>query len=436
MAKDDIICNTDDKNFVPNDKNMQQINRMQQIINDIDSIYYKYDKIQSNTPKKRHDFILHKTKGNLINKTKQRTAHGEQMNTITEESIIKRGGGIPSGVRRASTIRRHQTLGTCSTVLDQDRYSSNSRYNFFVEIWCFLLKVSGTTDTTLCNKPIRMDTNRFNYTFSFNGFIIVLRVNTKRTHDGCWQTAYSIIININPHDIHFTLFYNIYRDSSGNRCRPDESSALHISVINRTTSGKYRLYIPWEYISNSGYDAREFFISSIYKISYYLLAGGTTCKGYEINPDYTVLIRHIDSLPSVVSTSEKRTDVVNKMGKLAIDLADELNGFYRSCVSPRTFDIKFACPPHTVPHTGGNKKISKKLERYLLKQKKYIYKLKLLRKNKVKNKVKIIKQNKVLKNLKIKIKKEKAMAKEKLKKQKAKEKTKKVHITKKLKNKK
>ena len=132
------------------------------------------------------------------------------------------------------------------------------------------------------------------------------------------------------------------------------------------------------------------------------------------------------------------------MKELAGHLANELNGFYITLDSPRHFPISSACRGYHTG-TGGNKKISKKLERYLLKQKEYINKLKLLRKNKLKNKVKIIKQNKLLKNLKIKIKKEKAKTKEKLKKQKAKEKLKKqkekeklkkVHIAKKLKNKK
>ena len=427
MVKYTIYNSYDDDHILTKFESNPQYERIKKIINDIDSIDYKYDKIQ--TPHKGPDMILHQTQEHLISK-----AHTARN---VKKSIIQRGG-----VPRASTIRRHQTLGTCGTVSDLDRVSSNSRYNFFVEIWCFLLKVSGTSDRNLCNKPIRMDTNRFNYTFSFNGFIIILRVNTKPSADGCSQTAYSIIINISPHDIHFTLFYNIYRDSRGNRCWPDrhdESSALHITVINRT-AGKYRLYIPWEYVSNSDKDARELLISSIYKISYYLLAK-KTCNGIDITQldsrtlNYDNLITSISSLPSAVGYPV-RTDVAGKMKQLAIDLAGELNGFYRSCASPRTFDISNQCPPHT----GGNKKISKKLEKYLLKQKEYINKLKLLRKNKLKNKVKIIKQNNLLKNLKIKIKKEKAMAKEKLKKQKAKakeklkkQKTKKVHITKKIK---
>ena len=288
-----------------------------------------------------------------------------------------------------------------------------------------------------------MNRNRFNYTFSFKGFIIILRVNTKRSPDGCWQTAYSIIINITPHDIHFTLFYNIYRDPMGNHCSPerrDESSALHITVINKITGGKYRLYIPWEYVSNSDKDARELLISSIYKISYYILYE-KTCQDKSLKQDYMNLIRHIDSIPSARGTSVRK-DVSDKMKNLAEDLASELDSFYKDCDSRRSFDISTACPGYHTgePHTGGNKKISKKLERYLLKQKEYINKLKLLRKNKLKNKVKIIKQNNLLKNLKIKIKKEKAMAKEKLKKEKAKakeklkkQKAKKVHITKKIK---
>ena len=428
----DIINNSDDI-LTKFESNPDLTRRIQEIIDDIESIKYSY--VVVDTREKRDD-ILHRKQRNF-NKTRQREAYHNQINTIRGQSIISHGGVIP----RASTIRRQQTLGTCGTVSDLDRYSSNSRYNFFVEIWCFLLKVSGTASyDTLCTKPIRMDRDIFNYTFSFNGFIIVLRVNTKRSSDGCWQTAYSIIINISPYDIHFTLFYNIYRDSRENRCRSDESSALHITVVTRGAGGdKFRLYIPWEYVSNSDNDAREFFISSIYKISYYLLAVGTTCNGYEINPANNDLITRIGSLPSATRDSPVLTDVSNRMKQLAIDLAHELNLFYRNCDSSRTFDIRTACGPHA----GGNKKISKKLEKYLLKQTEYINKLKLLRKNKLKNKLKIIKQNKLLKNLKIKIKKEKAKAKEKLKKQKEKlkkqkekEKLKKVHIAKKLKNKK
>ena len=37
------------------------------------------------------------------------------------------------------TIHRQETLGACSSVLDQDRGSTNSRYNFFVEIWWFFI---------------------------------------------------------------------------------------------------------------------------------------------------------------------------------------------------------------------------------------------------------------------------------------------------------
>jgi hypothetical protein len=435
-----IIYNSDyDDDIHTKFESNPQYERIKKIISDIEDMGYEWEKHVVDDSGKKHVGFLNINNRIPINKKETRARQRGIMSRVRQDAS-QHGGGIPT----ARPISRQQTLGTCGTVSDLDRVSSNSRYNFFVEIWCFLLKVSGTSDRNLCNKPIRMDTNRFNYTFSFNGFIIILRVNTKPSPDGCSQTAYSIIINITPHDIHFTLFYNIYRNSSGNRCRSDESSALHITVV-RAGGDKYRLYIPWEYVSNSGNDAREFFISSIYKISYYLLAK-KTCNGIDITQldsrtlNYDNLITSISSLPSAVGYPV-RTDVAGKMKQLAIDLAGELNDFYRSCASPRTFDISNQCPPHT----GGNKKISKKLERYLLKQKEYINKLKLLRKNKLKNKVKIIKQNKLLKNLKIKIKKEKAKAKEKLKKQKAKEKLKKqkekeklkkVHIAKKLKNKK
>jgi hypothetical protein len=433
-----IIYNSDyDDDIHTKFESNPEYGRIRQIISDIESIGYEWNEHVVDNSGKKHMKFLNINNRIPINKKETRARQRGIMSRVRQDAS-QHGGVDPSP---PSAISRQQTLGTCATVSDRDRDSSNSRYNFFVEIWCFLLKVSGTASVdTLCNIPIRMNRDSFKYTFSFNGFIIVLRVNTKDLGYGCRQTAYSIIINISPYDIHFTLFYNIYRDSRRNRCRPDESSALHITVV-RAGGDKYRLYIPWEYVSNSGNDAREFFISSIYKISYYLLAVGTTCNGYEINPANNDLITRIGSLPPA-GGFPVLTDVSSKMKQLAIDLAYELNDFYRKCPgSSRTFDISTAC----LPHAGGNKKISKKLERYLLKQKEYINKLKLLRKNKLKNKVKIIKQNKLLKNLKIKIKKEKAKAKEKLKKQKAKEKLKKqkekeklkkVHIAKKLKNKK
>ena len=102
----------------------------------------------------------------------------------------------------------------------------------------------------------------------------------------------------------------------GNHCSPerrDESSALHITVINKITGGKYRLYIPWEYVSNSDKDARELLISSIYKISYYILYE-KTCQDKSLKQDYMNLIRHIDSIPSARGTSVRK-DVSDKMKK-------------------------------------------------------------------------------------------------------------------------
>ena len=377
------------------------------------------------------------TRGNEIHTT--RATRGISKNnrkTTLIPTVIraKSGGVIPS------SFHRQQSLGRCGTVLDEDRDSFNPRYNFFVEIWDFLLKVAGVSDDTFRKQPINKDTTHRRFAFNFYGFIIVLRVNTKLHGDGCNQTAYSIIINIDS-DIHFTLFFNIYRDSSGNRCRPDESSALHISV-KKPPHGKYRLYIPWEYVLSSDNDAREFLIISIYKISYYLLEQ-QTCKAKSLGSVYNYLITSIET----ISGGERgRLVVSSKMKKLAIHLGDELNDFYSELHCRRRFNINTVCPGYT----GGNKKISKKLERYLLKQKEYINKLKLLRKNKTKNKNKIEKNNKLINELKIKIKKqkakeklkkEKAKAKEKLKLKKAKAKlkklkVKKVHIAKKLKNKK
>ena len=62
----------------------------------------------------------------------------------------------------------------------------------------------------------------------------------------------------------------------------------------------------------------------------------------------------------------KSINVSSKMKELATHLGDELKVFYRDCGSRRTFDINTECQGY---HTGGNKKISKKIERYLLKQK-------------------------------------------------------------------
>lgn len=91
-------------------------------------------------------------------------------------------------------IYNKNKLAVCSAFTDTDRNPLNSRYNFFVEIWCFLLSVSGIpANHAYYNKPIIKDINAFNYTFSFHGFIIILRVNTKDLGDGC--KANSIFYN-------------------------------------------------------------------------------------------------------------------------------------------------------------------------------------------------------------------------------------------------
>ena len=69
---------------------------------------------------------------------------------------------------------------------------------------------------------------------------------------------------------------------------------------------------------------------------------------------------------------ENISDALNMLYGLEKDLnighltPNELKVFYRDCGSRRTFDINTECQGY---HTGGNKKISKKIERYLLKQK-------------------------------------------------------------------
>ena len=332
------------------------------------------------------------------------TINGSATPSVRKTIVFK--GGVP---------RRYPTLGKDGATHreETDRRSIPYRRVFFNNLWKNLLILynPAIVGYDVYTKFENRDKTRMNYTFNFHGFIIILRVNTKRH-----QTAYSIIINI-ARDIHLTLFYNIYSTIGWD----DQCSALHISVINapRTT---YRIYIPWTYIENNRGnhdDDLKFLISIIYKISYYIKSG-QTCSGNVEG----LLSDNFINLIDVIESKTGRGDVSNKM----LELVKKLSTAGR----PEPIDYKIYCPAMAA---GGTKIISKKLDKYLLKINKKKYELKLLRKNKLKNKVKIIKQNKLLKELKTKIKKEKAKIKKekaKIKKEKAKIKKEKVKKKKKI----
>ena len=319
-------------------------------------------------------------------------------------------------------VMRNPTLGKDGVTdkKETDRGSIPYRKDFFNNLWKYLLIIHNPRNigSGAYTKFESRDTTRMNYTFNFYGFIIILRVNTKGH-----QTAYSIIINIAP-DIHLTLFYNIYATTGTN----DQSSALHISVINAPRPRTYRIYIPWTYIENNrNYHPNDLqlLISIIYKIRYYIKSG-QTCSGNDIGLLSDNFINLIQTIESKAPRGDPRAaeDVSDRMLELVRKLS------HHSPDAP--IDYRIYCSDGAA---GGTKIISKKLDKYLLKINKIKYELKLLRKNKLKNKVKIIKQNKLLKELKTKIKKEKAKIKKekaKIKKEKAKIKKEKVKKKKKI----